>query len=176
MHDCSSWLLIGDFSSILSIEDHSDQVGLSAIDSEFSHYVDSIEVTDCSFSGPLFTWSSKQVNGYIVKKLDRKMVNMDFMSVFPSSHTRFTGLGFSDHCASITQFGLSSSRSPSPFVFFNFLTKNCKFLHVVAEVWNFVSFYGCKLYVLSKKLKDLKLALRKLNRECYSNIHIKLEV
>lgn len=149
-------------------------MGLSAVDLEFSQCIDSIEVTDCSFNGPLFTWSKKQVTGYIAKKLDRTFVNMDFITAFPSAHTEFISPGFSDHCASVTQFRVSSTGVPCQFRFFNFLTKNCNFLSAVAEAWNSGSLYGCKQFILSKKLMLLKPALRNLNRDCYSNIHVRL--
>lgn len=45
----------------------------------------------------------------------------------------------------------------------------------MAEVWNSTSFYGCKQFVLVKKLKSLKYPLRKLNKDCYGNIHSRLE-
>lgn len=53
------WLLVGDFNSILSTNVHSDQVSLSAADNEFASYVDSLDISDCSYSGPIFTWSNK---------------------------------------------------------------------------------------------------------------------
>lgn len=80
-------LLVGDFNSFLSIGEHSKQMGLSVADYEFSQRVTSTEVTDYRFNGPIFTWSSKQVHGYIAKELDKTMVNVDFMATFPSAHT-----------------------------------------------------------------------------------------
>lgn len=103
------------------------------------------------------------------------MINVDFMVTFPSTQTQFLSPSFSDQCASVTQFGLSLPRVPSPFRFLNFLTKNSSFPLVLSEVWNSASFYGCKQFILSKKLKALKPALRKLNRDYNSNIHISLD-
>lgn len=54
------WLLVGDFNSILSNGEHLVQPGLLFADYDFIHCVNSIEVSYCSFSGPLFTWSNKQ--------------------------------------------------------------------------------------------------------------------
>lgn len=169
------WLIVGDFNAIIYPEEHSEQTGLSAVDEEFAHCIRSIEVSDCSFSGPLFTWSNKQQAGYIAKKLDRSLVNMEFMSIFPSAHTQFISPGISDHCASITNFGLLTPGAFSPFRFFNFLIKNIHFQQVVEDSWHSSSLFGCKLYIVSKKLKALKPVLRKLNKDYYSNIHQRLE-
>lgn len=97
------------------------------------------------------------------------------MEAFPTAHTQFLSPSFSDHYPIITHFGIPPIGSSGPFRFLNFLTKNHLFLTVVKDSWLLSSFYGCKSYILTMKLKALKPALRKLNRECYSNIHIRLE-
>lgn len=81
--------------------------------------MNNIEVEDCTFSGPLFTWSNKQLDGYIAKKLDRTMVNGDFRSSYPAAHIELLQPGFSNHCASVTSFGISIKFTPGPFRFFS---------------------------------------------------------
>lgn len=79
-----------DFNIILRKEEASDfRVGmvLSIAEKAFSNCVEYIEVEECSIVGPLLSWSNKQTYSYLAMKLDRAMVNGDFMTLFPTTHT-----------------------------------------------------------------------------------------
>lgn len=97
------------FYIILKIKERSvNKVGMVLSQDEkifSSECVGQLEVEDCSFAGPLYTWSNKHEVGYVAKKLDRVMINGEFMSKHPTAHTIFHEPRFSDHCASIIDFG-----------------------------------------------------------------------
>lgn len=103
------------------------------------------------------------------------MITGDFMSIFSSAYTIFHEPRFSYHCTCIIDFGQPFMLKGGPFKFFNFLTTNGHFLQTIKDVWEAVEIKGCKIFVLSQKLKVHKSDLRKLNRAEYSNIHGRLE-
>lgn len=92
------------------------------------------------------------------------MINGEFMSKYPSAHTTFQKPRFLDHCASIADFGNPFQMKDEPFKIFNFLTKHEQFLNTVRDVWRNTEIRGCKMFILTQKLRVLKAALRKLNR------------
>lgn len=94
-----SWLVCGDFNKILSGVEHSrfdinyDAAGMR----EFQEVTNYCSLVDMSYQGPRFTWSNKRDNDIICKKLDRSLMNEEWMQVFPQSYCVFEAGGCSDH-------------------------------------------------------------------------------
>ncbi|XP_028111135.1 uncharacterized protein LOC114309562 [Camellia sinensis] len=66
---------------------------------------------DISYSGCHFTWANKQVDGhYIASKIDRVLVNDNWLKTFPFSHAQFCLSGPSDHSPAILSIILDVSR------------------------------------------------------------------
>ena len=95
---------------------------------EFSDCIQKLVVLDHAYNGPLFTWSNRQGDGYIAKKLDRALINAQWLFSFLSSRMEFLSLGVSDHYLVIIQLSSTISSSPKPFKFFNFWTRHPEFL------------------------------------------------
>lgn len=72
---------------------------LSAEESSFLSCIQELEVIDYSSIGPFFTWSNKQVENFIAKKLDRVLVNEKFMNNFPTTVSEVLEPKFSEHGA-----------------------------------------------------------------------------
>ena len=53
---------------------------------------------DLAYSGPLFTWSNHQPDGFLVRKLDRVLINDNWLSRFAQNMVVFLALEVSDHC------------------------------------------------------------------------------
>ena len=60
-------------------------------------------VFDHSFSSPLFTWSNKQGDGFLAKKLDRVFINDKWHLSFAHSIVEFLPPRDSDHCLTVFQ-------------------------------------------------------------------------
>nr|GEW30868.1 RNA-directed DNA polymerase, eukaryota, reverse transcriptase zinc-binding domain protein [Tanacetum cinerariifolium] len=96
----SPWILMGDFNVTLNLEEHS--AGGSRINrdmQEFREYVHDIEVDDINCTGLFYTWikSPSKPKTSILKKLDRAMVNFDFIDIYGSAYARFHLFLISDH-------------------------------------------------------------------------------
>ncbi|GJX29876.1 RNA-directed DNA polymerase, eukaryota, reverse transcriptase zinc-binding domain protein [Tanacetum coccineum] len=102
--DSHSWTLMGDFNVILKPEEQSNgPSGLTSDMSEFRDAVNSLEIDDLGSSGFNFTWTKSLKNPMTstLKKLDRIMVNEEFIKVFGNAHGIFLPYLISDHSPSI---------------------------------------------------------------------------
>lgn len=90
----AAWLLTGDFNNVLQ---QSERVGGQLVYSPetvpFRNCLAECEVEDMRSCGNFFTWS----NGTVRSKIDRALVNGDWMAQFPGVEARFEHGRLSDH-------------------------------------------------------------------------------
>lgn len=84
--------------------------------------------------------------------------------------------GCSDHLRGHLHLGLNAEKKKGPFKFSNAIVAHPDFLQKVENFWNqstalFHSTYA--LFLLSRKLKQLKPVIRELSRDNLANISIK---
>ncbi|XP_039049890.1 uncharacterized protein LOC120190952 [Hibiscus syriacus] len=91
--------------------------------------------------GPLYTWSNKQEESFLARKLDRVLINSRWLEDFLNSFVEFIIQGVSDHCPT----------------------------SVVKESWN-LEVSGSPMFYLFAKLKRLKLRLREFNKSHFDDI------
>ncbi|XP_039020001.1 uncharacterized protein LOC120151688 [Hibiscus syriacus] len=77
-----------------------------------------LELQDHPFSGPLFTWSNKQENSYLAQKLDRILINSQWLLDFPDSFVEFQAQGVSDHTPGIVWSQRSAQCAGNPMQIF----------------------------------------------------------
>lgn len=85
---------------------------------KFQDVVFTCGLSDLVYSGPLFTWWNKREIEPIGKKLDRALINGDWLNKFPHSFALFESGGISDHarcCIQLTQ-KIAESRRPKNFL------------------------------------------------------------
>ncbi|KAJ6323972.1 hypothetical protein OIU76_011301 [Salix suchowensis] len=149
----SPWLLLGDFNSILSQEDKHNGTPVSTYEiSDFRECCSDLGIADLNSTGSHFTWT----NNTIWSKIDRVMVNTHWYAMQHMAHVHFgTPRAFSDHSPSTVQLGLQAPLGKRNFKFFNMWTTHPQFLETISQNWS-LDAYGTHMYILCKKLKQLK--------------------
>ncbi|XP_039041849.1 uncharacterized protein LOC120180617 [Hibiscus syriacus] len=170
----SSWVLGGDFNIIAKAEESSDfdVMGFHCTPDmkEFQDCLESLDLMDHPFLGPLFTWSNKQEDSFLVRKLDRILVNNQWLFDHSESFVEFAAQGVSDHCLGLlwTRKGGLTKR-PRPFKFFNCWTGYELFLATVRDTWH-GSCGDNAMNCMFLKLRRLKPILKNFNKEYFSDI------
>ncbi|KAK3189478.1 hypothetical protein Dsin_029039 [Dipteronia sinensis] len=105
----SPWIVLGDFNVSRSVgESMGGCSRISGAMEEFNDCLQSLELEDLRFSRFLHTWCNKRSNGCISKKLDRVLVNNDWLVKFENSEAIFLPPNISDHCPSMVKLGLQA--------------------------------------------------------------------
>ncbi|XP_039020658.1 uncharacterized protein LOC120152524 [Hibiscus syriacus] len=165
--------------TILSVFDQSISLKSSFREKEFvisANCVDDLGVFDHPYTGPFFTWSNKQQDNFMARKLDRVLINSSCLEAFSESEMEFQTPGdSSDHCAALIWFHKEAPTSmPKPFKFFNFWAKHSEFLSIVEKSWQAPA-VGNPAQLKREELMNIQLA--NLNSaHSGSNIASELEI
>ena len=119
----SPWVIAGDFNVIAHPNESSSYDGSQGVNMDMRDFQDSLKkvaVFDHSFNGPNFTWSNHQGEGFVVKKLDRVLINDKWHLTFANSAVEFLSPGDSDHCPALVKLDHPIWSPPKPFKVFNF--------------------------------------------------------
>ncbi|KAJ9536708.1 LOW QUALITY PROTEIN: hypothetical protein OSB04_un000093 [Centaurea solstitialis] len=159
----SPWCLLGDFNATISPDETlGGTVRRDVRMEDFADCVSRLNVFDLRYYGCFFTWSQKPSGGQgIYKKLDRVMVNAEFVDLFPISSVTFCSRGVSDHCPGIVTMDSRRIKKNPQFRFDNFMSSHMEFLPLVEKFWK-IPIVGTYAFSVVSKLKNLKQYLRKL--------------
>ena len=127
--------------------------------------LDACKVVDHNYIGPVFTWSNSQV----YCKLDRVLVNQEWLSMTQDSTVHFHPPGVSNHAFSITRVFKEQRVRGVPFRFKNIWSEDQDFLPIVTSIWR-ERVHGCFMFQLVTELKSLKYEFKKLNVRKYQNL------
>ncbi|XP_044507208.1 uncharacterized protein LOC123226743 [Mangifera indica] len=129
---------------------------------------------DLRYMGNHFTWSNSSVGQRrIACKLDRALVNEGWSDVLPDSYASFLNPSISDHSPCVVTCGGGEERRKVPFKFYNMWANHGSFIDIVKETWK-EDYEGSPMFNLVSKLKGLKGALRRLNKNEFWNISDKV--
>ncbi|KAE8728090.1 hypothetical protein F3Y22_tig00004779pilonHSYRG00078 [Hibiscus syriacus] len=96
-----------------------------------------LDLIDHPYYGPSFTWSNKQQNSFLTRKLDRVLANSFWVNSFLTSHVEFLAPGISDHCLAMVWLSKDvQANRLKPFKFFNFRSSHLDFMRVVQQSWS----------------------------------------
>ncbi|CAH1435588.1 unnamed protein product [Lactuca virosa] len=158
-----AWGILGDFNVALKPSEYSE--GCSKMPKgvdEFIDCINSIEVEDLNCTGFQFTWNKSPAgNKGLLKKLDRVMVNLKFVSDHPLAHAVSKPYRASDHCPAVLNVPAGKLRWKPSFRFANFITEKKEVLPSVKEIWG-TNIEGFFMFKVFQKLKILKKYCREL--------------
>ncbi|GJZ15926.1 RNA-directed DNA polymerase, eukaryota, reverse transcriptase zinc-binding domain protein [Tanacetum coccineum] len=131
---------------------------------EFRDAINSLEIEDLCSTGFHFTWTKSLHNpqNSILKKLDRIMMNDDFLEQYGQAHGIFLPFMVSDHSPSMLIIPKMLAKKKKSFRFANYVADKPDFLNIVRGVWD-KKVKGCVMYRVVQKLKLLKNPLNQLN-------------
>ena len=124
------WILLGDYNVTLSSSEHSRSQDYMVDQSGMRHFQDLVydcHVLDLPYVGSLYTWWNKRGLDPIGKKVDRTLINGDWLRFFPHSFAKFEAGGVFDHARCIVSLTERQTKVRKPFKFFNFLIDNADF-------------------------------------------------
>ncbi|XP_074278426.1 uncharacterized protein LOC141602015 [Silene latifolia] len=82
--------------------------------------VDHCDLMELKSLGSFFTWNNKhEVGTKVYSKLDRVLINGDWLVQFPECFANFLPEGLFDHCPCLIQFQTRGNRKGVPFKYFN---------------------------------------------------------
>jgi hypothetical protein len=130
----------------------------------------SCEVDDLRYPGCFYTWSNRQdPPNHISTKLDRVLVNDNWLKTHISSSAFFPTPGISDHSPAVVHITPHPPPPRRPFRFFDFLAYHPSFLSTIQRVWRQV-IIGNPMFCLTEKLRRLQVDLKELNHRDFSAI------
>lgn len=120
----------------------------------------------------LFTWEGGSGNNRLAR-LDRFLVSVDGENCFENLTQKLLLRPVSDHFAIILAGGELQLPAPIPFRFENMWLKADNFDSLVEEWWKSFKVRGAASYVISAKLKSLKVKLKIWNKEVFGKVEDK---
>ncbi|XP_016191737.2 uncharacterized protein LOC107632587 [Arachis ipaensis] len=121
---------LGDFNEITQLEDRKGTDSLPVSATEFKSWIQDMELVDLALTDRLFTW----FRGQSCSRIDRVLVSLEWLEVFPETRLRGGPRGLSDHCPLIME--VSQLRGgPRPFRSLDSWFTHDGFLRLVKEEW-----------------------------------------
>ncbi|KAL8500405.1 hypothetical protein ACS0TY_020122 [Phlomoides rotata] len=122
--------------------------------------------------GRKFTWFKP--DGTCKSKLDRILVNEEWLRWRPDLKLKSLGRSFSDHCPIFLK-SVNVNWGPKPFKFFNGWLSHPAFKELCELKWNSYSVHSWKSFILKEKLKLLKADLKTWSRDIFGAMNQKME-
>ncbi|XP_077215426.1 uncharacterized protein LOC143849980 isoform X2 [Tasmannia lanceolata] len=168
------WISLGDFNAIRYVDERwrgGDPV--LADMNDFNTCIDDCSLTDLKSVGQVLSWhNSSRVGNIKLRRLDRALVNVDWLSDFPNSFAHYKNSGLSDHAPIIVNLSPTQGSGSKPFKFHNMWLSNTSLYEVVERSWA-TRLKGNPIFRLCKKLQGAKLAIRDCNKNFFGRIDIK---
>ncbi|XP_074293325.1 uncharacterized protein LOC141620319 [Silene latifolia] len=150
-----------------------ERLGSDVTSAEINPFQDCVSwchLQDIPAIGSYFTWNKKQgVETRVYSRIDRILVNSEWIARFPNAFANFLPEGLYDHCPCIVQFEADIRRSRAPFKYYNMWSLSPGFDDMVKECWR-QDVEGTKIFQVVSKMKSLKGQLKKLNKNEFNDI------
>ena len=170
------WCVIGDFNFISSSNEKLGGREYNITKSlEFINIIETCGLVDMGYNGQKFTWCNHRKDGArIWKRLDRGMINDQWLEKMPySSITHIPSVG-SDHCPLLREVRDINANIIRYFKFLNYWTDSDTFLASVEKCWK-RKVVGNPMWIFHAKLKRLTKTLREWSKQEYGDIFEKVK-
>ncbi|KAJ9567980.1 hypothetical protein OSB04_003946 [Centaurea solstitialis] len=156
----AAWVVCGDFNEVRCEEERKGSIFDPRGARHFNNFITTSSLLDVKLGGRKFTWMNSSCTK--LSKLDRFLVNSEFVDIWASTSSFALPRCLSDHCPIILDSNFIDF-GPTPFKLFNSWLNNPEFAEVVKEKWTvnkpeFDTF--SKIEKLSRKLRYLKTHIK----------------
>ncbi|XP_048503085.2 uncharacterized protein LOC125498836 [Beta vulgaris subsp. vulgaris] len=166
------WLICGDFNCVMSVE---ERIGAQVRETEMVDLracMTHCGLQDIKSSGNFYTWNNKQEGIHrVFSKIDRMVANQSWLDLFSTAEASFHNEGEFDHTLVILTIHPGLHGRKKPFKYFTMWRSSPKFLEIIRKHW-MTEVQGTKMFQIQKKLKSIKVDLKRLNKEGYSDIQV----
>ncbi|XP_074288195.1 uncharacterized protein LOC141613361 [Silene latifolia] len=136
---------------------------------DFQSCIDHCQFFDSLAAGSFYTWNNKQdPPTRVYSRLDRVLVNSDWIQARGNSYAHFYNEGIFDHTPCVVQ-DASHMKGRRSFKYYNMWSQVPEFLPCIQHHWNTYS-SGTKMFRVVMKLKSLKKPLKDLNKHLFLDI------
>ncbi|XP_057747648.1 uncharacterized protein LOC130966843 [Arachis stenosperma] len=157
--------LLGDFNEILQVEDRRGLQNLSVSAEEFKSWVQDMQLVDFPLTDRKFTW----FRGKSCSRIDRVLVNIEWVEQFPDLRLRGGPRGLSDHCLLIVE-DTKVRGGPRLFRSLDAWFSHEGFLRMVKNEWRTL---GGGPFL--DKLKALTIPLRQWHKDNFRDMDTRLQ-
>jgi len=166
------WCTIGDFNAIIGAHEHRGATPPATLPmTEFLEWSNNGNLIHLPTRGVQFTWANgRHGRRYTEKRLDRALCNHNLIDVCSSISVTTLIKHNSDHFPLLLDLQFNDIRTPQQFKFLKMWTLHDDCKNIVADTWR-EPIVGCPMFVLSQKLKSLKLKLKTWNKQTFGNVH-----
>ena len=147
-------LIMGDFNEVLSPEERGSQIISQEGVADFYNFIQEMKLMEISPSNGFFTW----FHGKRRSKLDRCLVNPEWIQIFPHLSLSILNRSVSDHSPLLLQ-SSDANWGPKPFRFMNCWTSHPHFLPTVRKAWA-----NSSNLPITDKLKIMRTTLKEWNK------------
>lgn len=166
----NSCLIMRDFNTVLTSEDRFNGTLVQEMEiREFKKFLVDANVAELKTLGRKYTWK----NNHVHSRIDRILVNAEWIQMWPNMEGMIMNHGFSYHCPLSMKFDISGQAGGKPFKFLNCLVNLQSFEGTVQRGWEHGKSRQIMLTVWNK-LKKLKGLLKQMNKEELSGIESKI--
>ncbi|XP_026437407.1 uncharacterized protein LOC113335598 [Papaver somniferum] len=166
------WVLIGDLNITMNAAERNTNSEPSS--TEVLKCIRNSDLHDLGYSGNIFTWTSNSHGtGKIKSRLDRSLVNSEWMLSYPNATLFHLPIKGSDHALILFSMYDKSSRSGKCWKFFEHWLQNDTCKNEILSAWK-TNLSGSAAYLLSDKLSNTRVILSKWSKDIFGNIHAKI--
>ncbi|XP_042486110.1 uncharacterized protein LOC122066356 [Macadamia integrifolia] len=164
------WSVIGDFNAtLLSNEKRGSGRFNAKSAADFQSMVDTCLLIQVPSQGKMFTWTNNRRRGNVAAVLYRSFCNSKWLDMFKSTLQRVLLRSSSDHAPILVVSDSIARPGNIPFRFNNFWMEHDLFDNVIQDVWN-QEISGNPIFILSQKLKCVKMFIKPWGRKNFPNI------
>ena len=170
------WCIIGDFNVISSTDEKLGGRDYNINKSfDFINIIESCGLIDLGYSGQPFTWCNhRKGDARIWKRLDRGLVNDNWLRIMPNTSITHLPSGGSDHCPLLMEMKNDKENAIKYFKFLNCWTEHETFYSTVENCWN-KKVVGSPMWILHTKMKRLTVILRNWSKKEFGDVFIKVK-